>query len=66
MKSLIIVKYNNPEHEDEAFRNADVAIAQPGLFIIQSAQGQLAMFPMGEIRGILFPEGDSRITEVTL
>lgn len=67
IQSLIVVKFSRPGHEDESFRNAEVAIAQPGVFIIVNPQGeQLGMFPIGDVRGILFPEGAARIKEVTL
>ncbi len=65
MMRRIIVKFNS-EQPDEEFTNAEVAVAQPGLFIIQSNESQLGMFPIMAVRAILFPDGPSRITEVTL
>lgn len=65
MKSLIVVHVKGSEQPYE-FRNAEVA-GMPGVFIIQNAQGEhLAMFPIHAVEAILYPEGDSRITGVTL
>ncbi len=63
MKNVIQVQFSNPAHADHFFELSDVAIAQPGLFIIVGRNGeQAAMYPMGEVRSILFPEGDSKVT----
>ena len=66
MMARIVVKFLNEALEAEEFFNAEVAVAAPGVFIVQNAQGQLGMFPIGAVAAVLYPEGPSRITEVSL
>jgi hypothetical protein len=67
MQARILVFFLNSDITPHEFQNAEVAVAAPGLFVIQNTHGdKLAMYPIGAVAGITFPDGPNRITEVSL
>jgi len=59
MAKIVVVLKTDKTYE---FFNAELAIAAPGIYVVQNETGQLAQFPMGGVDAILFPDGTMKVS----
>jgi hypothetical protein len=48
----------------EIFHNAQVAIMAPGVVVVADAKAELGMFPLGKVRGVLYPDGVMKVVSL--